>query len=202
MHRSTYSPHTLLASQVCPVSCTATVCGSTSVSTSKGGSAQTLSSTLKGRSCCHTLPLPPPCSSPPSLHVDSVPAGLFCLPVSSVPQTSSSPSSVLRTSGGGEDMTIFPHLSSLTNRTTRLKTRTLLDHSGGVVSSILEQQGRGQGVDRLWRFSSTQNREQLGRSPTHSSRLRQSTSCRLWEVLEETWFTPTLTCSGVFTGEG
>ena len=56
-----------------------------------------------------SLLLPSPCSSLPSLHIDPAPVGLFCLPVSFVPQTSSSPSFFLRTGGGGEDMTNSPH---------------------------------------------------------------------------------------------
>ena len=105
-----------------------------------------LSSTLKGRSCCHALSLPPTCSSPPSLHVDSAPAELFCLKVISVPQTSSSPSSGLRNNGVGEDTTIISHSTPFTTRTARLKTMVLLDHLGGVVSSSLYPNSRSEGT--------------------------------------------------------
>ena len=79
MHRSMQSTHYSTTIyhyqvQVSPVSCIATVFGSTSESTSKWGSIQTLSSTLKGRLCCHTLSLPPP-----PLHT-----GLFCMSVSAL----------------------------------------------------------------------------------------------------------------------
>ena len=65
--------------QVCPLSCLPTVFGSSSLSTSKLGSEQMLSSTVKGRLCCHALPLPPS-----SIHIDTAPVGLFCLPVSAL----------------------------------------------------------------------------------------------------------------------
>ena len=100
-----------------------------------------LSSILTGRLCCHALPLPHPCSSS-SLHTNTAGTGLFfLLPVSALtlPQTSSSPSSVLRTSGGSEGRTSSPHSLSFTNRDTRLNptTKALLALSGGVISCIL-----------------------------------------------------------------
>ena len=70
--------HAVHTSQVCPVSCIPSVFGSSSESTSKWGSKQTLSSTLKGRLWCHTPPRSPPLLAPPLAHSTLTQPQLAC----------------------------------------------------------------------------------------------------------------------------